>query len=34
MKAQNLTQKNGMLLIVSQKVSIQTKMKSNFEQVH
>ena len=30
MKAQNLQQKNGMLLTVSQKVSIQTKMKSNF----
>ena len=30
MKAQNSQQKNGMLLTVSQKVIIQTKMKSNF----
>ena len=30
MKIQNLQQKNGMLLVVNQKVIIHTKIQSNF----
>ena len=33
-KIQNLQQKNGMLLRVSQKVIIRTKIQSNCQQVH
>ena len=33
-KNSKLQQKNGMLLIVNQKVIIHTKIQSNFQQVH